>query len=51
MVEFEIVQPKKGSVKEFLPEKKSGKPDKKTSKEKAVKKKGKGGKEQMKLFS
>ena len=50
VVEFEIVAPKKGTVKEFITEKKKGKAEKKTEKEKPSKKKGKGGKNQMKLF-
>lgn len=50
IVEFEVIVPKKGTVKEFIPEKKKGKADKKDKKEKPAKKKGKGGKNQMKLF-
>jgi len=47
VVEFEIVPPKKESVKEFEPKK--GKKSK-VEKAKTPKKKGKGGKNQMKLF-
>jgi topoisomerase IV subunit A len=50
VVEFEIVPPEKGGVKEFIPEKKKDKTDKKVSKGQSAKKKGKGGRDQMKLF-